>query len=130
MVTTVPARLAALETKLGRLDPGFMGDLIVMRRRAKDDKSAGSAYSALLLQRPTDLKLVVIGGKLVFGDTVLMKALAPGAPFEIINICGESRGLNALDGVYANVPWRLTVDSLKLGLAPYRLGLSPLVECR
>jgi 5-methylthioadenosine/S-adenosylhomocysteine deaminase len=130
MVTTVPAKLAALNTKLGRLDAGLMGDLIVLRWRSREDKSPAAAYSALLLQRPTDLKLVVIGGKPVFGDTALMKALAPAASFEVVNICGEMRGLNALDGLYATVPWHLTVDSLRAGLAAYRLPLSPLIECR
>ncbi len=86
MATINPAKLAGLDSRIGRIAPGYASDLIVMRKRPRTQNSAPNdaqmqrlAYQALLMQTPADLKLVVIGGVPVFGEPALMgKLLSAG----------------------------------------------------
>ncbi|MFD7157994.1 amidohydrolase family protein [Kribbella sp. NPDC059898] len=58
---------------VGRLEPGALADLIVVRRRAADP------YRSLIASTEADIRLVVIGGRARYGLPALMKRLAPAA---------------------------------------------------
>ena len=126
MATIVPARLARLEDRIGRLAPGAAADLIVMRRPAAN----ASAYDALVRQTPTDLLLVVVGGTAVFGEPALMRRLvADPAVLDSITVCGQPRLVNARTGTYEKTPWPETAQRLRGALAPFGLALADMVEC-
>jgi 5-methylthioadenosine/S-adenosylhomocysteine deaminase len=126
MVTIVPARLARLDDRIGRLAPGAAADLIVMRRPAAN----APAYDALVRQTPADLLLVVVGGTAVFGEPVLMRRLvADPAVLDPITVCGQPRLVNARIGAYEKTPWPETAARLRGALAPYGVALADMVEC-
>ncbi|GAA1577782.1 amidohydrolase family protein [Kribbella karoonensis] len=58
---------------VGRLEPGALADLIVVRRRAADP------YRSLIAATEADIRLVVIGGRARYGLPAMMKPLAPTA---------------------------------------------------
>jgi cytosine/adenosine deaminase-related metal-dependent hydrolase len=139
MATINPAKLAGLDSRIGRIAPGYASDLIVMRKRPWTQNSAPNdaqvrrlAYQALLMQTPADLKLVVIGGVPVFGEPALMEKLLSAAESrqaETIKVCGESRVINVRAGQYKDTPWSATAQRLKDALASLRIELADFVEC-
>ena len=139
MATINPATLAGLESRIGRIAPGHVSDLIVMRRRQwtgggppTEAQAKALAYQALLKQTPADLKLVVIGGVPVFGEPALMAALLPADEMrqtETIPICGQTRVINVKAGTYARTPWSVTERRLKDALASLKITLADFVEC-
>jgi hypothetical protein len=140
MATVNPAKLAGLESRIGRIAPGYASDLIVMRKRPwtqsappNDEQMRTLAYQALLMQTPADLGLVVIGGVPVFGEPALMGKLLSAAELqqtETITVCGESRVINVKVGQYTSTPWSATSQRLRDALASLRIGLADFVECR
>jgi len=128
MATIVPARLARLEDKLGKLESGYMADLIAMKRPAP--AADATPYDALAHQTPSDLLLVMVGGVALFGEPGLMNQLVPDhAQLESVTICGETRLVNAQAGTYTGVPWAETEARLVTALKPYGITLAPFVEC-
>ena len=127
MATSIPARLARLDDRIGRLAPGSAADLIVMRRPAAN----APAYDALVRQTPADLLLVVVGGAAVFGEPALMRRLVTDpSRLEEIRVCGQPRLINARAGsYYAATPWAETASRLSGALAPYGITLAEFVEC-
>lgn len=63
MVTTNAARVLGLQGVLGSLEAGKKADLMVI----KGDRCA--AYDALLAAIPADVQLVMIGGRVLYGDS-------------------------------------------------------------
>jgi cytosine/adenosine deaminase-related metal-dependent hydrolase len=139
MATINPAKLAGLGDRIGRIAPGFASDLIVMRKAAwsgsgqpTDAQAQTLAYQALLMQTPSDLRLVIIGGVPVFGETTLMSKLLPNSEMlqtEAIKVCGEPRVINVKAGQYKTTAWSTTALRLKNALASLRIGLADFVEC-
>ena len=128
MATIVPARLARLEDKLGRLESRYVADLIAMKRPAP--AADATPYDALTHQTPSDLLLVMVGGVALFGEPALMNQLVSDhTQLESIAICGETRLVNAHAGTYAGVSWAETEARLVDALKPYGITLAPFVEC-
>ncbi len=119
MATVNPARMAGLDSVIGKLAPGYAADLIVMRKRpaerGPDDSTR--AFEALLKQGPADLLLVVLGGTPVYGEPGLMKKLLPSQPLESLTICGEPRAINVTMGAGPKTRW---ADTEALSLARRR----------
>jgi 5-methylthioadenosine/S-adenosylhomocysteine deaminase len=84
MVTTRPAEALAIQGKVGRLAHGFFGDVLVIRDRGLD------AYRTLIEAQLADVRLVVIGGNVRYGDDALIAALGR-SPCESIEMCGEAK---------------------------------------
>jgi cytosine/adenosine deaminase-related metal-dependent hydrolase len=70
MVTSNAAKLAGLSDKVGTLAPNMLADLVLIRRSA--DKPAANAFDAIVQASPADVRLVVVGGIPLYGDTDLM----------------------------------------------------------
>ena len=89
MTTTHAARVVALDAQLGTLAPGYLADLAVF---AGDPTQP---YDAILAARPKNVRLVMVGGVALYGDTALELA-GPAQPgCEAIDICGTPKFLCA-----------------------------------
>ncbi len=122
MATTNPAALAGLGDTIGSVAPGFMADLLVLRRKER------SAYQAVLRSTAGDVRLMVVGGRPLYGDEALMTRMLPGVTLERTTVCGEPKALNVSGGAPALT---LAAVSQKLQTALRGIGsaLSPLAEC-
>ena len=136
MVTRRAAQALALDATLGSLEVGKLADLAVFTG------TAAAPYDAIVASTPSSVRLVMVGGVVLYGDTVLQPA-APATPgCETIEICGTSKFLcvatsstaNKLDQTYAQITGALG-DALTLSdsLTPDDgfdfAPLTPLVTC-
>jgi hypothetical protein len=96
MATGHAAAALGLETQLGALRVGAIADLAVF---AGD---TAHPYDAILAARPTAVRLVMIGGVVLYGDQVL-QAAGPSQPgCEALDVCGAPKFLCAATTVTAN----------------------------
>lgn len=127
MVTVNPAKLARLDDKIGSLKPGYFADLLVVGSQETDP------YRALLNARPADIRLVVIGGRPVYGDEDLMQDLSSTAQLEPVSFCGTKKLLDLkTDNPVPGKPprsWKDTVDAITKALKPSGLAPSELTPC-
>lgn len=85
MVTTNAARALGLGNVLGSLDVGKKADVMVV------SGDGCSPYDALLSATPVDVKMVLVGGVVLYGDAAV-KSLGPAAPgCEDLDVCGTSK---------------------------------------
>ena len=105
MATTSAAHVVARDAQLGRLAPGYLADLAVY---AGDPSQP---YAAILAAHPKDVRLVMVDGVVLYGDSALALA-GPAQPgCEAIDICGASKFLcvattstaNKLDQTFAQI---------------------------
>jgi hypothetical protein len=122
MATTVPAKFAHLDEKIGSIAPHYYADLIVLRSKQ------GSAYHSVAHSGPADLKLVIIGGEPIYGDPALMSKLLPGRPLETHLVCGKQRAFN-LAGQGSGESLAATEQKLIPELQAHKSSLAPLQEC-
>jgi cytosine/adenosine deaminase-related metal-dependent hydrolase len=123
MATSVPAKLARLDDKIGKLAPGFIADMLVLKRQG------ASPYDTVVSATPKDVRLVVIGGKPLYGDDDLMTALLPGAALSEVSVCGVKKVI-ALGAAATPVEggWDALVHELDAELRRYGSQLSS-IEC-
>jgi 5-methylthioadenosine/S-adenosylhomocysteine deaminase len=85
MVTKNPAKILGLETSLGTLALGHKADVVVIGgNRARP-------YEALLEAAPRDVRLVLVGGKALYGDTALRRLAERPSECDTLDICGVSK---------------------------------------
>ena len=123
MASAVPARVARIDDKVGRLAPGMQADLFLVH--ANEASVAGNPYAAITGGSITNIDLVVIGGVPLYGDAELLHKL--GAKTEPLTVCGVARALNSdalPSGPLAQVAARLANKMKAIGSE-----LSPLAEC-
>jgi len=105
MGTVNGAKAIALDNKLGKLEVGHLADIAVFRG------DVTVPYAAILAARPKDVRLVMVNGVVLYGDS-LLQAAGPAQPgCETIDICGVSKFLctatsvttNKLDQTYAQI---------------------------
>jgi 5-methylthioadenosine/S-adenosylhomocysteine deaminase len=119
MSTSIPARIAKIDDKLGGVKKGLYADLFVL---AGD---VTQPYAAVTHANPEDVQLVLVGGVPLYGNQQLMNSFA--VKTEGVDVCGTKMYLNAgalTDGPLNDATKRL-IDDLKR----YNLDLGPLVEC-
>jgi 5-methylthioadenosine/S-adenosylhomocysteine deaminase len=118
MSTSIPARIARIDDKVGSVKKGLYADLFVL---AGD---GSQPYAALAHANPEDVQLVLVGGVPIYGSEKLMNSFA--AKTEEVDVCGTKMYLNAaaVVGPLGDVTARLVSD-----LKAYKLDLGPLVEC-
>jgi cytosine/adenosine deaminase-related metal-dependent hydrolase len=123
MASSIPARIASIDDKVGALAPGMLADVFLFRPNSLTD--VANPYGALVDGSVTNIDLVVIGGVPIYGDPALLGKL--GVKTEPITICDASRALNAdalPAGSFAQVEAKLTVKMNAVGSS-----LAPLAEC-
>lgn len=129
MVTEAPARIAGIADRIGAIRPGLMADLVVI---AGD---GSKPYDAFLAARPRDVRLVVVGGKAVYGIVPLMNAAGKTGDWEEIRVCGETKAVD----ITAGGRWSLDTqerfgrlhERLRAAMSEAAPGgmLAPVVEC-
>jgi hypothetical protein len=123
MASGIPARVAAIDDKVGNLVPGMLADFFLIQD--KPDAPASDFYDAILVKPITSIELVVINGVPIYGDPKLLHTL--NLATEPIDICGQEKALNTAAlpaGPFTQVEARL---SQKLKAMGSELG--PLDSC-
>ena len=122
MASSVPARIAHIDDKVGTLAPGMLADFFLVHHNA----SAGhNIYDEIVSSTITAIDLVVIDGTPVYGNPDLLQKL--NIKTETLSVCGATRALNSdalPNGAFASVAARLTDKIKALGTQ-----LAPLAEC-
>ena len=130
MVTSNAAKLAGLSDKVGTLAPNMLADLVLIRRSA--DKPAANAFDAIVQASPADVRLVVVGGVPLYGDTDLMMKLHPATALEPLSICGTEKSLYLPaqnNGSGYPRSWRQISERLGSRLQEIGTSLAPLTAC-
>jgi 5-methylthioadenosine/S-adenosylhomocysteine deaminase len=127
MATIYPAQLAGLGDKLGSLSRGYLADLLLLKR------NGSNPYAALVHATPLDVRLIIVGGKAIYGDRDLMEKFVPREMLEPVNLCHkENAKFLYLGADSANAPlkktWKETTASLAEALGQWNIKLSDLVE--
>jgi len=114
MATSIPARIADIDDKVGTIQPGLFADIFLVHG------DATQPFDALVQSKPQDVSLVVVNGVPIYGDATLMSKF--NVTTEPVPFCGETKNLN-LDvlpnGRLSNVQQRLgqKMEVYKLKLA-------------
>lgn len=82
MVTKNAAKVLGLQTVLGELAVGRKADLVVI------GGDRARPYDALLAAAPKDVRLVAVGGRVIYGDAALRPLGQPAPPCDSLDICG------------------------------------------
>jgi cytosine/adenosine deaminase-related metal-dependent hydrolase len=136
MATTHGAKALALDGQLGSLAPGKLADIAVF---AGDTTQP---YDAILAARPKDVRLVMVGGVVLYGDAVLQPA-GPAAPgCEQLDVCGTPKFVcvataattDKLDQTYVEISTAigtaLTAADAQTGSDGFNFApIAPLVSC-
>lgn len=138
MVTTNAAKAAALDDRLGALKLGYYADLSIIYGDVTDP------YSAVIQAKPQTVALVMVGGKILYGDPEIQTA-APATPgCEALDVCGQPKFICVAEDD-ATVPYKLNQtfaqikEALEAALTTsdqltpdgYSFApLSPLVNCQ
>jgi hypothetical protein len=84
MVTVNAARAFWMQDRIGRLETGMLGDIIVLKRRQEDP------YENLVSAAMEDIELLVLAGAPVYGETRFLDIFG-GLPagYSIISVGGR-----------------------------------------
>jgi 5-methylthioadenosine/S-adenosylhomocysteine deaminase len=121
MITVTPAKALALETKVGKLAPGFKADLTVLRSRGNDP------HLSLLGNHPQDVEMVWVGGELLYGRESILQRFRP-AQCEALEVNGTKKRICVVDLTSPVTKGDQTLADIRtilLGKYPF---LSPLVR--
>ena len=93
MVTVNAATILNWHTQLGRLDDGFLADLVVLRG------DAGDPFDQLVHAQETDISLVMINGVARYGLPSLVTAATNAPSAETLIVGGKKRSINLADPI-------------------------------
>jgi 5-methylthioadenosine/S-adenosylhomocysteine deaminase len=137
MATSNAAKVLGLQSAIGSLKVGYKADLFVV------DGSGTQPYDDILAASPKSVRLVMVGGKVLYGDNQL-QAAGPAAPgCETLDMCGrqkficvaEATASDKLDQTYAQIKGALEtaltdLDNIQpLPAASCNNGCSSSEEC-
>ena len=130
MASSIPARVARIDDKVGTLAAGMLADFFLVKQPAIESVTAPydailAPYDSVLSDKIGAIDLVVIDGTPVYGDPAMLKSL--NIPTEPLHLCGTEKALNSdalPNGSFAAVEARL---SSKLKVLGTELG--PLDSC-
>jgi cytosine/adenosine deaminase-related metal-dependent hydrolase len=132
MVTIDAARAVGVDAELGSLEVGKRADLVL----ASGDPA--NPYGAVVGLRPDAVRLVMVGGRVLYGDPALQAAASPGC--EALEVCGAPKFLcaaeestaNLLNQTFAEITDRLgqalTAYDATSGQAPFA-PIAPIARC-
>ncbi len=137
MVTKNAAKVLGLDKRIGTIAEGFEADIMVVGgdRRAP--------YDAIIAATPRNVKLTIVGGRVLFGDYAL-RGLGPQAPgCEVYDACGvqkflcvaEAKTEDKFGQTYAEI--KATLEAAMVDMDAVRppggnnfAPLVPLVKCQ
>jgi 5-methylthioadenosine/S-adenosylhomocysteine deaminase len=127
MATQYPAQLAGLDDKIGAIAAGKYADVIVLKRKEMD------AYDAIGHANAQDVELVIIDGRVVYGNPSAMKKLMAHEKLELFSVCGTEKAISfeseaKAQGVSPKT-WTETTRVLGAALREWGSTLAPLAEC-
>jgi cytosine/adenosine deaminase-related metal-dependent hydrolase len=119
MATSIPARIAHVDDKIGTIQPGLFADIFLLRG------DATQPFDSLVQSKPQDISLVVVNGVPIYGDATLMSKF--NVTTEPVPFCGETKNLNL--GVLPN--GRLSEVQQRLGqkMEAFKLTLANVDPC-
>ena len=85
MTTSNAAAALALEGRIGSIRVGGLADLMVVARAGTDP------YASIVAARPKDVRMTMVGGKILYGDPALRPAMPALPGCETIDICGAPK---------------------------------------
>ena len=138
MVTINAAKALGLDTVLGSITVGKKADLMII------GGDISKPYDALLAASPADVRLVMVGGAVLYGDKVLQPVSQAAPACEDIDICCQSKFVcvAAPGGTAANKLGQTLVEiesALNTNLTQFDsfnltqwdfMPLAPLVKCQ
>ena len=123
MASTIPARVARIDDKVGRLAPGMLADFFLVHPNQPGVLT--DPYQAITTGTIGNIDLVAIGGVPLYGDPDFLHQLK--VKTEPLEVCGVARALNTEampSGPFAQVEARLKEKMKAVGSE-----LAPLAEC-
>jgi cytosine/adenosine deaminase-related metal-dependent hydrolase len=119
MATSIPARIARIDDKVGTIQVGLYADLFLLRG------DATRPFDALMQSTPKDVQLVLVNGVPIYGDPKLMREFNVNS--EPVTVCREAKSLN-LDvmpnGSLADVQTRMSRK-----MSAFNIKLTKLDDC-
>lgn len=119
MATSIPARIARIDDKVGTIQNGLFADLFLLRG------DATRPFDSLVQSKAQDVSLVLVNGVPIYGDAKFMSAF--NVKTEAVPFCGETKNLN-LDvlpnGKLSDVQQRLAAK-----MKAYNLKLAKVDPC-
>ena len=119
MATSIPARIAHIDDKVGTIQQGLYADLFLLRG------DPTQPFDSLVQSKPQDVSLVVVNGVPIYGDAVLMSKF--NVPTEPVPFCGETKNLNL--GVMRNGKLSGVQQRLEQKMETYKLKLAKVDPC-
>lgn len=121
MGTIEAAKALAVDRELGSLEVGKRADLFVV-------DGTGDAYQLLLKSTPKTVRLVVVDGRVLFGDAAFKAAAQTTPPCEALSVCGkekfacvaEASADDKLNQTFAQIR-----QALEAALSAYDASVSP-----
>jgi 5-methylthioadenosine/S-adenosylhomocysteine deaminase len=127
MASSVPARVAHIDDKVGAIAKGMYADFFLVKPAAVASKfDTANPYDAILNGKiASSIDLVVINGIPVYGDPAMLKSL--NIPAEPLHLCSTEKALNSAalpNGPFSQVEARLQAKMKAIGSE-----LAPLDSC-
>jgi len=119
MATSIPARIANIDDKVGTIEPGLYADMFLLRG------DATQPFDTLVQSKPQDVSLVLVNGVPIYGDAALMSKF--NVPTEQVPYCGETKNLNL--GVLPNGKLSDVQQRLEQKMEVYKLKLAKVDPC-
>jgi hypothetical protein len=119
MATSIPARIAGIDDKVGSIQKGLFADLFLLRGDTRHP------FDSLIQASSKDVELVLVNGVPIYGDPKLMNAFS--VKTESLVICSEGKSLNLdvmTNGKLSDVQTRMIAK-----LAKYGRTLAKLDDC-
>jgi cytosine/adenosine deaminase-related metal-dependent hydrolase len=124
MASSIPARVAFIDNKVGTLAPGMLADFFLVQTHGTNTQIS-YPNDAIIADPITAIDLVVIDGTPVYGDPAMLKSL--NVATEPLELCGKEKALNSAalpNGPFAQVEARLRDKMKAIGSE-----LGPLDSC-
>lgn len=126
MATSNAAKIARIDAKVGRLEKGLVADYVVVRRGKRSDP-----YETLIYAPHDDMMIVAVGGRPLYGDETMMKAVNPSAKLESISVCGALKAVDLSDSDDGKgVSFADTMKNLRAAFGAFQLPMAGLAECQ
>jgi cytosine/adenosine deaminase-related metal-dependent hydrolase len=119
MATSIPARIARIDDKVGTIQPGLFADLFLLRG------DTTQPFDTLVQSKPQDVSLVIVNGVPIYGDATLMSKF--NVTTEPLPFCGETKNLNL--GVLPNGKLSAVQQRLGQKMEVYKLKLAKVDPC-